>query len=199
MPQKTLQRYSFLSGREKQTQEKTPLPSTPPLIPLPPLPLFHFHHHPPSTAPKSTSSTSASRHRRHRLTDVDDVDLEGVEQRGKRMCRYRTYINALSQLFGSLLDNMVVLFVHFSSSHVSFLKLFIAYKVTHLTCFSCFHFSRLSYIFLFIQNNTHYRFPRLLLFAGKVTNFRFNEKKQYQIFPLCCPRKYSSISEFNMA
>ena len=63
-----------------------------PFIPLPRLPLFRFRHHPPSTAPKSMSSTSASRHRRHRLTDVDDVDLEGVEQRGKRMCRYRTYI-----------------------------------------------------------------------------------------------------------
>ncbi len=153
MPQKTLQRYSFLSGREKQTQEKTPLPSekdknhsktplsqtppfnTPPLIPLQSPPQFRFRHHPPSTVPKSMSSTSASRHRRHRLTDVDDVDLEGVEQRGKRMCRYRTYINALSQLFGSLLDNMVVLFVHFNSSHVSFLKLFIAYKVTHLNRF----------------------------------------------------------------
>ena len=70
--------------------------STTSLIPLPRLPLFRFRHHPPSTAPKSTSSTSASRHRRHRLTDVDDVDLEGVEQRGKRMCRYRTYTYAVT-------------------------------------------------------------------------------------------------------
>lgn len=127
MPQKTPQRYSFLSGREKQTQEKTPLPTekdknhsktplsqTPPFN-TPPSPMafislhfekflhflilsflhfsFHSHYPPPSTAPKSTSSTSASRHRRHRLTDVDDVDLEGVEQRGKRMCRYRNDAN----------------------------------------------------------------------------------------------------------
>ena len=72
--------------------------STTTLIPLPPPPLFRFHHHPPSTAPKSTSSTSASRHRRHRLTDVDDIDLEGVEQRGKRMCRYRNYIYVVARI-----------------------------------------------------------------------------------------------------
>lgn len=65
--------------------------SSPIFISPPSQPLFRFHHYPPYTAPKSTSSTSASRHRRHRLTDVDDVDLEGVEQRGKRMCRYRNY------------------------------------------------------------------------------------------------------------
>ena len=69
------------------------------LIPLPSPPLFRFHHYPPYTVPKSTSSTSASRHRRHRLTDVDDVDLEGVEQRGKRMCRYRTYTYAVTIIF----------------------------------------------------------------------------------------------------
>ena len=64
MPQKTLQRYSFLSGREKQTQEKTPLPTekdknhsktplsqTPPFNPTPPHSLFHFRHGPPCTVP----------------------------------------------------------------------------------------------------------------------------------------------------
>lgn len=139
MPQKLYKDTAFYREGKNKPKKKRPFPqkktkttqkhhfrklhvSTPPLIPLQSPPQFRFRHHPPSTTPESTSSTSASRHRRHRLTDVDDVDLEGVEQRGKRMCRYRTYINALSQLFGSLLDNMVVLFVHFSSSHVSILS-----------------------------------------------------------------------------
>ena len=57
MPQKTLQRYSFLSGREKQTQEKMPLPTEKdknhPKTPLSQTPRFnhtlhrwHYNHSP---------------------------------------------------------------------------------------------------------------------------------------------------------
>ena len=117
MPQKTLQRYSFLSGREKQTQEKTPLPTekdknhpktplsqTPPFnptlhrwhynhSPFPhPLPsVFHFRHNPYST-PISTLIPLPPLPSLH-SPKIDVVDIgkstSTTSVNRRRRCRFR--------------------------------------------------------------------------------------------------------------